>query len=95
MGADNLTLLVYNLSALWLPAARAQERTVIAIWDEADLLALWLLRRRESARACRLTNLGLCHPPKWEARPSDRVAAEAMQEIGLIFVVVHCDTQAP
>jgi hypothetical protein len=95
MGADNLTLLVYNVSALWLPAARAQERTVIAIWDEADLLALWLLRGWESARACHLTNLRLCHPPKWEARTSNRVAAEAMQEIRLIFVVIHCGTQAP
>ena len=56
MRANNLTLLVYNLSALWLPAARAQERTVIAIWDEADLLALWLLRRRESARAWRTSS---------------------------------------
>jgi hypothetical protein len=95
MRADNLTLLVNDLSALWLPAARAQERTVIAIWDEADLLALWLLRRWESARACHLTNLRLCHPPKWEARPSDRVAAEAMQEIRLVFIVIHCGTQAP
>jgi hypothetical protein len=95
MRADNLTLLVNDLSALWLPATRAQERTVIAIWDEADLLALWLLRRWESARACHLTNLRLCHPPKWEARPSDRVAAEAMQEIRLVFVVIHCGTQAP
>jgi hypothetical protein len=95
MGADNLTLLVNNLSALWLPATRAQERTVIAIWNEADLLALWLLCRGESARACHLPNLRLCHPPKRKARPSDRVAAEAMQEIGLVFVVIHCSTQAP
>jgi hypothetical protein len=95
MRADNLTLLVNDLSALWLPATRAQERTVIAIWDETDLLALWLLRRWESARACHLTNLRLCHPPKWEARPSDRLAAEAMQEIRLVFVVIHSGTQAP
>jgi hypothetical protein len=95
MGADNLTLLVNHLSALWLPATRAQKRTVIAVWDKADLLALWLLRRWESARACHLTNLRLCHPPKWEACPSDRIAAEAMQEIRLVFVVIHCGTQAP
>jgi hypothetical protein len=95
MRADNLTLLVNHLSALWLPATRAQERTVIAIWDKADLLALWLLRRWESARACHLTNLRLCHPPKREARTSDRVAAESMQEIRLVFVVIHRSTQAP
>jgi hypothetical protein len=95
MGSNNLPLLVNDLSALWLPAARAQERPIIAIWDEADLLALWLLRGWESARACHLTNLRLSHPPKWEARPSDRVAAEAMQEIRLVFVVIHCSTQAP
>jgi hypothetical protein len=57
MGSNNLPLLVNDLSALWLPAARAQERTIITIWDEADLLALWLLRRWQSARACHLANL--------------------------------------
>jgi hypothetical protein len=95
MGSNNLPLLVNDLSALWLPAARAQERPIIAIWDEADLLALWLLRRWESARACHLANLWLRHPPKWEARSSDRVTAETMQEIGLVFVVIHCGAQAP
>jgi hypothetical protein len=91
----NLTALINDLTRLRRPAARAKERPIVSISDETDLLALRLLCRCEPTRARRISHLTLRHLTEWEACTRNRLATEAVQEVGLILVAIYSGPQSP
>ena len=71
------------------PASTGPQRVaVVATRDEADLLALGLVGRDEVQRACDRAHLGLRQLAEREARVLQLVGPEAVQEVGLVLVVV-------
>jgi hypothetical protein len=86
MCSDNGARFVNDLTLTSRRATFAQQAAIVAIWHKADLLALGLLCRYESARTRYLAHFGLRHTTQWETRPRDSGTVEPVQEVRLVLL---------
>ncbi len=76
-------------------AALLEQRAVVAERDEADLLALRLVRRRQLELGRDLPHLRLRQVAEREARACQLVLVEHPQEVGLVLVGIGGAQEAP
>ena len=78
------------------PAAARPERAAdVAVGDEADALALGLVGRRETEVARDVAHLGLGQLAEREPGVRELVLAQAVEEVGLVLVLVARPQRAP
>ena len=91
---DPLAVAVEQGTGLRHPAGPlAQRVAVVAAGDEADLLALGLVGRRQTEPARDVADLRLGQLAEREPRVIELVLAQAVQEVGLVLVGVACAQQ--
>jgi hypothetical protein len=95
MRSNDSARLVNDFTLASCRATVAQQAAVVTIWNEADLLALWLLCSHKATRTCDFAHFWLRHAAQRESRPRDCGAVESMQEVGLVLLGVDSGTQSP
>ena len=86
---DPLAVDIDERARLRLPAGPLAERlAVVAAGDEADLLALGLVGGHEAEPARHVADLRLRQLTEREPRVLELVLAEAVEEVGLVLVLV-------
>ena len=95
MLADQLPVHVDHRPRLGLPAGPlAQDVAVVAAGHETDLLAVALLGRCQPERSSGVTHLRLGHLAEREARMSQLLLAEAVQEVALVLLGIAAAQEA-
>src|SRR5699024_4171731 len=66
----------------------SNELRIAAIADEADLLALWLVRHGQTKGVREATNLWLCEPTQWELDVAELILIQGVEHVALVLAVV-------
>ncbi len=94
MLADLAAVDIDDRPGLGLPASSlAQDVSVIAARDEADLLTVGLLGRGQPQRARQLPDLRLGHLTERETCVRQLLLAKAVEEVALVLVAVAAPQQ--